>query len=326
MEWSTKHTNRLRKRPRPKSLRDLISRNWPLPTFFIGLVILGTALWYWRGPTTAKLRSEYLTDLAHAREFTFTNPYSARMALGALLTRRWRAPESRGEIYFLLGYANEKLAEAAKDDPETTRQYREKAIDAETQALQAGVPDPLRLPLHELFGTSMIRARETSKSKLIEANSALADALHRRNMIGWVLDRRELQIALTDPETPAESIGKLLSDWEQFDDVPAELKDITAESIEIWKGGHPENLRKLIDSCERIPGLGDNTQAFEIDDTLRTFIELEMTDDAIDRIHQERNANNLHRSLILGLLAEAAMLPSPAHTSEAQVYAENDCL
>ena len=304
----------------PKS--SFLSRNWPLPTLLVGLAMLGTAVWYWQVPTKAKLRDEFLTDLAHARELTVKNPYAARAVIGALLSRRWRAPESRSEIYYLLGYANEELAEAAKDDPETAKQYREKALEAETQALQAGVPDSLRLPLHELFGTSMILARENSKSKLIEANSALADALHRRDVISWVLDRRELQILLSDPETLPESITALIHQWVEIQDLSAELRDISEEAAEFWKGKHIDELHKLIDSTQPAPALGDNAQAVELDDSLRTLIELEMTGDALHRIHDERRSNDLHRSLILGLLAQAAMLPSPAHTAEAQAYAE----
>lgn len=301
---------------------SFLSRNWPLPVFVVGLAALSAGIWFWQGPSKSQFRDEFLTELAEARELTFRDPYAARRSLGALLDRRWRVPESKGEIYFLMGYANEQLAKAAQDDPETARQYREKALQAESQALQAGVPDNIRLPLHELFGASTVLSQETSKSKLVAANSALADALHRREVIDWILDRRELQILVHDPETAPETINQILKHWGHAETIPNELEDFSEEAAELWKDGHQEEFNKLIGSLEQTPGLGDNVQAMELDDLLRTFIELDLAGDALIRIHEERKENNHRLSQILGFLAQAAMLPSPAHTNDAQSYAE----
>jgi tetratricopeptide (TPR) repeat protein len=284
---------------------SFLSRNWPLPVFAVGAVMMAGAVWYWQGPSAHAHHERFLEDLSQARTLAYTNPYNARPTLGSLFGRLSRVPQAKGEVYFLLGHVNDELAIAAENDTELANQYRQAGLEAYSEADRVGVGPHLTLPLAESLGESIVAVGPTNR--LSEANLKLSEAIARRDVIAWTIEKRRIQALLRAEPIQQDELDRALARWKKMETVPAEFLDETNETIAAINTARKEGTDWILGSTDADPRLEENHQAREIDDRLRLALDLEPPEVVVQQAQNEEQINDSLRSRILKDLARGAM-------------------
>jgi tetratricopeptide (TPR) repeat protein len=297
-----------------------LSRNWPLPALAMGVALLTGAVWYWKGPSARAHRERFLEDLGQARQLADSSPYNARPVLGGLFGRLTRVPEAKGEVYYLLGRVNDELAISAENDLELANQYRRAGLEAYSEADQVGVGPNLTLPLAESLGKSLIAVGPTNRFS--EANMKLADALARRDVVAWVIQRRRVQAMLLAEEVSKPELEQVLRQWNHLQDLPSELADERAETARAIESAIREDAPWPVGTTDADPRLAENQQAREVDDRLRLAIDLDPIEQVLELAQREEELNDTRRSEILKSMAQAAMKGTTPSFLDAEGFAQ----
>lgn len=302
----------------PTGHRSYLARNWPIPTIAIGLAVLVIAFVYWLGPSRARHRDAFLSDLEQARAWVETEPYDARAALTGLLDRVWRAPEKEGEIQFLLGRSNEILGDNPDIEAARAMPYRKAALEAFQRAHQSEVSEELKLPLHESMGRMIVAVGKAKDLRL--ANSMLTDALRREEEVAWTIYRCTVHCLLALGSDDKSTLITAIEAWGNVTGVPLDRSDIAEEARRLSAEGRWQDLMELVNP--EYLAFPDNPQSQSIDEEVLDLTKSNQVSEALSRLAERQVQTAKSQSRILESLARAAAASDPPALRDAAAWAK----
>lgn len=304
--------------PAPPPPPSFLKKTWPLLLFAGGVALMAGALGFWRGPMRQSHNQKAADDFAEGKRlFQQKEWWPAIARLNSVESRIWRIPERASEVAFMLGVANNALAERA--DLDQAAQYRRAAISYLRNAAQLGVPEDERAALEEELASAYIAIRSFS-----DANNSLEESLRRRERLAGVIDRRSAQ-ALARIDPPNENLLKsMVEQWASRKGLPSDEADPAAAALALASEGKFDELRAMLDDPNtrwlRAPV---DPEFRNVDLTAATILDVEGPVRALEFLHDAAQRNNLATSRLYGLLARSHVERDPPDFAAALEAGQN---
>ncbi|MFO0946996.1 MAG: tetratricopeptide repeat protein [Planctomycetota bacterium] len=296
----------------PISWLRAIRAYWHVLATLVGVSTFVAAILLWMGPLTLWHRRQALALFATAKEQASEGRwYEANQLLETLIPNLWRIDEKSGEALFLMGVANNELADKAR--PSESRAYRRRALPCLREAAVRGVPEGLQLDLDEELGRSLYNAGYYSESIPV-----LEEVLVVRRQLQGVILRRLTEATAHQEPVDETRLRVLLERWSKIPTLPLGDKETIASAKKLLDENQIQLLRDLLSSEEPSwNGGATSTAVFVVDLRAELALSLGHVDVALEMLQREQAANNEELSSVLARLMNARLSQDPPNHREA---------
>lgn len=290
----------------PTSRLAMLRANWHLVAFLGGAATLALALLAWKGPLTLWHRNQAYDTFLEAKELSRAGKwYEANQLLESLLPNLWRMEEKSGEVFYLMGVANNELADRA--NPTESRAYRRRALPCLREAAAREVPEHLKLDLDEELGRSLYNAGYYS-----ESIPALEEVLVVRRQLQAVIMRRLTEATARREPVDEARLRVLLERWSKIPSLPLTDKETIASATRLLNENQIGLFRDLLAAEEPSwRGKNTSTRVFAVDLSAELDLTLGHVEEALETLQREQAANHRELSTVLSRLMNAQLALDP---------------